>query len=214
MIRTRTWLVPSLLLCSSLLLGCDPGQGVERGRSRYGNCAPCHGEGGGGNPELGAPPIAGLQSWYIEAQLRKFRDGQRGAHPMDEAGLRMRPMARTLQSEDDIKTVAAFVGAMPHPAPSAHVRTVTGNAARGAGLYKPCTACHGPRGNGMQSAGSPDLQHTGDWYLLAQLRKFKDGIRGAVPGDTTGAQMRAQVANLPDEQAMRDVVAYIMTLEP
>jgi len=30
-----------------------------------------------------------------------------------------------------------------------------------------------------------------DWYLLAQLRNFRDGIRGSGPADNYGVQMRA-----------------------
>ncbi|MBI2301994.1 MAG: beta-galactosidase trimerization domain-containing protein, partial [Armatimonadetes bacterium] len=35
------------------------------------------------DPSLGAPAIAGLSAWYVEAQLRKFRIGARGTHPSD-----------------------------------------------------------------------------------------------------------------------------------
>ena len=51
-----------------------------------------------------------------------------------------------------------------------------------------------------------------DWYVLTQLKKFKAGIRGANPADVSGATMRPMAATLPDEQAMRDVVAHIQGL--
>jgi hypothetical protein len=38
-------------------------------------------------------------------------------------------------------------------------------------------------------------------------------LRGAAEGDIHGAQMRAVVNALPDEQSIRDVVAYINTLK-
>jgi cytochrome c oxidase subunit 2 len=52
----------------------------------------------------------------------------------------------------------------------------------------------------------------GDWYLVAQLPKFKNGLRGAHKDDTVGMQMRAFAATLPDEQAYADVVSYITSL--
>ena len=48
--------------------------------------------------------------------------------------------------------------------------------------------------------------------MLAQLKKFKEGIRGAHPKDITGMQMRPMAMILPDEQAMKDVIAYIQTI--
>ena len=49
-----------------------------------------------------------------------------------------------------------------------------------------------------------------DWYMLEQLKKFKLGLRGANLQDVEGMTMRPIVlATLPDEQAMKDVVAYI-----
>jgi cytochrome c oxidase subunit 2 len=59
---------------------------------------------------------------------------------------------------------------------------------------------------------APPLSQQADWYLLAQLEKFKTGMRGANPKDFTGAQMRAMSSTLQDTTAMRDVVAYIKTL--
>ena len=38
------------------------------------------------------------------------------------------------------------------------------------------------------------------------------GVRGAKPGDTYGALMRPMSLTLPDEQALKDVIAYVMSL--
>lgn len=210
----RRHIAPLTLLLPALaglfgLAGCEAGHAMAH-QERYNNCAPCHGPDGSGNRAVGAPAIAGLPAWYVEAQLRKFRDGQRGAHPLDEAGLKMRPMARTLPGDQDIRSVAKEVEALPqsHAAPV----LTGGDAAHGWRLYQPCIACHTEHGWGRRDTGSPDLRYTGDWYLLSQLKKFKEGIRGAVPGDTTGAQMRPMAATLLNEQDMKDVVAYITTI--
>jgi len=50
-----------------------------------------------------------------------------------------------------------------------------------------------------------------DWYLVAQLIKFRDGLRGEIPGDEDGAKMHLQTGSLTDEQ-FRDVVAYLANL--
>ncbi len=173
-------------------------------------CAQCHGRDGAGKPETLAPAIAGLETWYVERQLRGFRAGHRGQHFDDLAGMRMRPMARWLRGDDDIAAVAAYVAALPAARPQPML--AGGDPVRGAQLYGPCTACHGADGRGNAQLGAPPIHQASDWYLLTQLSNFKSGVRGAKPGDTHGALMRPMAATLPDEQAMRDVVAHIMTL--
>lgn len=205
----------AVLLTALPLLGlaaCDVGHGESLGKMRYANCAPCHGEDGRGNQAVGAPAIAGLPLWYVEAQLRKFRDGSRGAHPDDIDGLKMRPMARTLLSDEEVKVVAERVAKLPPLSPAATIKD--GDPSRGKAMFATCVACHGEKAVGMQDKGAPDLHRTGDWYLLAQLKKFKSGVRGSAPTDATGQQMRPMAMTLPNEQAMKDVIAYIRTLQP
>jgi cytochrome c553 len=72
---------------------------TDRGQALFPLCAACHGNHGEGRLELGAPAIAGLPEWYVAAQLQKFRHDVRDSHPQDTAGLRMRPMARSLPTE-------------------------------------------------------------------------------------------------------------------
>ena len=52
-----------------------------------------------------------------------------------------------------------------------------------------------------------------DWYLVTQLRNFKDGVRGSHPADIYGMQMRASAGLLADDEAIDDVVSYINTLQ-
>jgi cytochrome c553 len=180
-----------------------------RGRKLFQYCTQCHGDAGEGNPLSLAPGIGGLPAWYVESQLKKFRTGARGAHPDDVAGLRMRPMSRIIPSDQDVTAVAAHVASLPTPS---QPRTVQGDPVRGQALYTPCAACHGADASGNPALFGPPLKHENDWYLLTQLHKFKAGIRGTNPADTTGALMRPMAMTLTDEQAMKDVVAYIMTL--
>lgn len=183
---------------------------VHTGKDLYNNqCAPCHGVDGAGVAVANAPTIAGLPQWYVQNQLEGFRDGLRGMHYDDVQGMRMRPMALTL-APDEVAPVVAHVASLP-PVPPA-TSLVGGDATKGAAFYATCQACHGADGKGNETLGAPPLTATNDWYLLNQLHNFKSGVRGANPKDTRGATMRPMAAVLPDEQAMKDVLAHVATL--
>jgi len=188
-----------------------PREPMARGEMRFHQCSPCHGLDGHGNPAIEAPPIAGLPQWYIEAELTKFRIGARGAHFDDAAGLRMRPMALTMPTEEDVKAVAEFVAKLPAPAvPKATLTTA--NAQAGQASFGVCVACHMADGGGNQALGAPPIAGHPDWYVVSQLKKFKSGVRGAHPKDTTGATMRAIATTLTTEQQMQDLAAYVASL--
>jgi len=182
---------------------------LVRGEDIFALCATCHGAGAEGNEARGAPVLAGLQRWYLEAQLQKFRSGLRAYHAADAMGLQMRPMARTLVDDADVANVAAYVSTLPVAPPAA---TVEGDVARGSQLYAPCTACHGLDAKGNEALKAPELVDQADWYIVHQLTSFRAGMRGTHPSDLTGMQMRPMSLTLPDDQALRDVAAYIGTL--
>jgi cytochrome c553 len=182
---------------------------LQRGAEVYRLCAQCHEPNGVGNPLFLAPTIANLPDWYIRAQLEAFRSGLRGLHPEDTGGLRMYPMSRAIADQADLEAVAAYAASLPDVTPP---RRVEGDAARGQALYTPCTACHGPQGAGNQALNAPPIATQSDWYLLTSLEKFKAGIRGNDPKNANAQIMRGMANTLPDEQAMKDVVAYIKSL--
>lgn len=78
-------------------------------RNIYSACASCHGGNADGVDSLGAPRLAGQHSWYLKAQLEKFRNGVRGAHAEDTHGQQMRSMALKLKP-DEIETIIRYVG--------------------------------------------------------------------------------------------------------
>lgn len=204
------------LVCAVALVGVVAGlagpaaaQDQARGAELYALCANCHGETGAGSRERNAPLVAALPAWYVETQLRNFKTGLRGYHAADVTGLQMRPMAAALVSDDDLRAVAAFVAALPPVAPE---DAGGGDAARGQAAYATCLACHGPDGLGNEALKAPPIAGQSDWYLAAQLAKFKAGERGAAPGDVMGMQMRGMAATLADAQAVQDVTAYVRTL--
>lgn len=204
----------STILALLFVWGCgaSAGEGADRSVVIFeDNCGACHAADGQGNEAFSAPSIAGLPYWYVLAQLEKFRDGVRGAHPDDVDGLRMRPMARALQ-EGDLKHVSAYVARMA-PKQGVHA-DLGGDAERGEAMYTVCIACHGADGMGNETLNAPPIVRLDSWYAEAQLHKFRNDIRGANPRDITGAQMAPMAKTLTDDQAVKDVLAYIATLPP
>jgi cytochrome c oxidase subunit II len=178
------------------------------GKPLFAVCAACHGLQAEGNPALNAPKLSGQGDWYLKRQLKNFKDGARGTHDKDVFGKIMAPMAATLGDDAAIDNVVAYIRTLPdNPAPA----TVHGNVKNGQDPYVTCGACHGPDGRGIQATNAPRLKGMSDWYLVTQLKNFKQGIRGAHPKDMYGKQMAAMAAILSDDQATDDLVAYIDT---
>jgi cytochrome c oxidase subunit 2 len=179
------------------------------GAAQYAVCAACHGPQGQGLQAMNAPKLAGQDGWYIARQIESYQAGLRGTHDQDTYGKQMAPMARTLATPEAIANVVAHIATLPdQPVPA----TVEGDAGAGARRYAVCAYCHGARGEGIQHMNAPRLAGMSDWYLVRQLEHFKQGIRGGHPQDYYGKQMGFMADILQDEQAIRDVVAYINTL--
>ncbi len=197
-----------MLVCAGVAATGAAAADLERGEALFDLCTQCHGADASGNEEFLAPSIAGLGEWYIAAQLRLFQKGGRGTHFDDIAGMRMRPMALTLFNDADVDAVAAYAASLPGVKLE---RTLDGDAGRGQAGYAVCSGCHGMDAAGNQAVNAPSLR-TSDWYLYRQLQNFKAGVRGTNPVDTFGIAMRPMAMTLPNDEAMRDVVAYIMSL--
>lgn len=226
----RTASLPMLLLASALLAGCggsekpaptegqapvETGTGdavlIAQGKSLYPTCATCHGQNAEGMKAMNAPGLAHQEPWYLERQLNNYREGIRGTHPDDTFGAQMAPMAKTLANEEAVMAVVAYIGSLPKTRPE---QTVEGDVAKGKEYYNMiCSACHGNKAKGMESLNSPALVGTNDWYLLRQTEHFRKGIRGTNEKDTYGSQMHNIAKDIPDEATVRDVVAYIQSLE-
>ena len=78
------------------------------GEKLFTTCSACHGVKGEGNEQVKAPPLAGLDDWYVELQLRKFRAGVRGKTPGDTLGPVMQAMSLTIPP-DALDDLAAHV---------------------------------------------------------------------------------------------------------
>ena len=178
------------------------------GKQLFAVCTACHGAQAEGNPALNAPKLAGQADWYLKRQLKNFKEGARGTHEKDVFGKMMAPMAATLADDAAIDNVVAYIKTLQDsPAPT----TVNGNVQNGQDPYVTCAACHGAGGQGIQATNAPRLKGMSDWYMVTQLKNFRQGIRGAHPHDLYGRQMASMAAILADDQATNDLVAYIDT---
>ncbi len=179
------------------------------GKGLYTVCVACHGANGEGNAALNSPALAGMNSWYVVRQLENFKSGARGKAQGDTYGAQMAPMSMTLADRAAMENVAAYIESLPAQKSAS---TIEGDATKGKASYAICAACHGQQAEGNEALGGPELAAQDDWYLVRQLQGFKAGHRGANPQDTFGMQMKPMAATLADDQAIKDVVAYIKSL--
>ncbi len=205
-----TKLVSSIAVLIALSAGPALAQDIAAGEKAYAVCASCHGANGEGVTALNGPRLAGLQAGYLTRQLANFKGGIRGADPKDVYGAQMAPMSMTLADDAAIENVVAYIGTLEAPKPEA---TVDGDAAAGKAAYGVCQSCHGANGEGIDALNAPRLAGQHDWYIVRQLKNYKAGIRGTNPKDAYGAQMRPMSMTLADEAAVKNVAAYIATLD-
>jgi cytochrome c oxidase subunit II len=174
-------------------------------------CAGCHGARGEGNAAVNAPPLAGQSAEYLARQLTKFRNGQRAYLQSDAAGQVMKAVAQSLHDDAAIQSVAKIIAMMPPgqataaAAPPPRNKQVTE-------IFTACASCHGARGEGRADARAPNLAQLPAWYLTKALQDFRSGARGTMPGDLEGHTMRTLVRLIPDDQALRELAAYVDAL--
>ena len=174
---------------------------ADQGKSKSATCAACHGA-DGNSAAADYPKLAGQHATYLASTLKAYREGSR-------ANAIMAGMAAAL-SDDDIADLAAYYT----------TQTTSGGAvdadlvARGEQLFRfgdsakgvsACTACHGPTGAGIASAGFPSLK--GQWagYTETQLKAYREGSR-------ENAMMNGVAQNLSDAD-IRAVASYVGGLQ-
>lgn len=182
---------------------------AERGQLLTAACVICHAPDFNGVTEQRTPPLTALADWYLQAQLQKFKHGVRGYDVSDSDGYLMKELMAGY-SHQQIADIATYIKTHPH---KPQTNTLGGDPVKGKALYSSCIACHQADGSGNQELDSPALRGLSDSYIVNQLVKFKDGTRGSYSGDQAGKLMQLSAQVLPDEQAMKDVAAYILTLK-
>nr|WP_318833293.1 c-type cytochrome [Cobetia sp. 2AS1] len=170
------------------------------GKAKAAVCAACHGA-QGISPTPAFPHLAGQQAHYLRKQTADIRDGRRSVPQM--AGI-----ADNL-SDQDIADIAAHYAAQPanrgqaepEAARAGEVLYRAGSLERGIAA---CTACHGPRGEGIDSAGYPALAGQFPAYTVTALKAFRDGSRDNDPN----AIMSSIAARMSDSD-MQQVAEYL-----
>jgi cytochrome c oxidase subunit 2 len=87
---------------------------VEAGKRAYETCVPCHGEFGEGAQSLDAPRLSNQHDWYLVRQLENFKTGVRGTHVNDIYGAQMRIMAQMLETDEQVRAVAAYIATIDY----------------------------------------------------------------------------------------------------
>lgn len=85
---------------------------------------------------------------------------------------------------------------------------------RGQELFIYCTTCHGDQAQGTILAKAPHLAGQDVDYLISQIKKFQNGVRGAHANDADGLRMRPMSRLLRSEQDVVNVAHYISGLKP
>jgi cytochrome c oxidase subunit II len=181
----------------------------DKGKALFTPCVACHGANGEGNMALNAPGIAGQSETYLVRQLWEFKKGLRGAEEGDMIGAQMRPMAMALPDGTAIANVAAYIASLPPTKPPV---TVEGDAAQGEKIYiSKCGACHGGTAWGNEALYTPRLTMLGDAYVVRQVKKFQEGMRGAHKDAKYGQQMAIVAKNVSEEE-LNDIAAFLNEL--
>ena len=174
-----------LSLSATAALAAD----ASAGKAQSAVCQGCHGSAGISNGGL-FPSLAGQTAAYIEAQLKKFRSGERDSATM-------KSIAEDL-SDAEIQNLAAYYASLPS-------KSAGGDAALAKTGKDKATMCMGCHGEKFQGNGQfPKLAGQQPQYLQKQLQNFKSGAR-------KGGPMSAMAQNLSEED-MKALAAYLGSL--
>lgn len=168
-------------------------------------CIGCHGARGEGNPEAGAPRIAGQAQRYLRKQLDSYADGTRRSVVMQPIARGLPPQLRTEVAAyyAGLDAPGGRVGATP-PARGEHIAERGDNDLG----VQACRNCHGPGGVG-EPPNIPYLAGLDANYLKAELRAWKEGTRT----NDAGQQMFSVASALPDAD-IEAVARYYASLSP
>ncbi len=128
-------------------------------------------------------------------------------------------LQKTLSDEQSILNVVAYISTLSSSKPA--TTESGGNPTKGEETYRElaCALCHGLRGQGFKKSQIkydyevPRISDQHDWYLTGQINKFKAKLRGYDVNDKGGVRIRLETIELDTDQKIKDLVAYIGTLE-
>lgn len=221
--------VGSAVFASEKVSGADYDNGksiFENGKGDVPACTSCHGADGLGNDSLGTPRLAGQLYQFLYKQLDDYANDRR----QDTTMFVMNANAKGL-SPQDRKDVAAYLNSVGRDFTGKHLQeasggsdldalresgTEVGQAHLGKALVNygdgkrnipACLTCHGHNGRGVDPL-YPRIGEQKFTYLVAQLKKWRDGSRN---NDPMG-QMQVVAQKLTDADILN--VATYLTQAP
>ncbi|MCH9645987.1 MAG: cytochrome c4 [Proteobacteria bacterium] len=159
---------------------------ANKGKAKSVTCTACHGA-NGNSMVPNFPKIAGQGENYLFKQLKDFKSNKR------QDGL-MAGIVASLSTEDMADLSAHF----SQQVIAQGVASKTADIALGEKLYRggdkargivACSACHGPQGAGIPSAGFPALASQHAAYTAKQLKDFRQVAINAQTDAKTPARM-------------------------
>lgn len=206
MLATKTLTKRIYLISLSLFSTISMGSTLPES---YKVCSDCHGSNAEGDVKLSVPALAGMESWYLERQLNNFKKGRRGTAVKDAHGAQMITISKTL----DDKTIKQLANALSKLGKQKPPTAMLGNPQIGKKLYQTnCASCHGVNGRGNRGMKAPSLQGLDEPYLTRQIMNFRQQIRGYHRHDISGKQMAIMANILPSDDVIKDIVAFVLTL--
>lgn len=176
---------------------------IEAGKTKSATCVACHGA-DGNSPSNLYPKLAGQHGPYLVKQLQEFKSGER-ADPI------MAGMVAAL-SEQDMEDLGAYFASqtMTPETVSEEVAESAKKFYMGGDMQRAipgCTACHGPRGNGLELANFPKISGQHPAYIKSQLEKFRENTRHNDPNG-----MMTDVSGKLTDQDIELLSKYISAL--
>lgn len=199
----------SVMLLALLLCICSA-YAEKSGKEAYKlSCVQCHGENGAGGKEfLQGPNLTILKDKYFKEQFKAILDGERKG-PGTVNMLKI--LKESKLSDKEIQAAADYAMKLPR-AGANHMKF--GDAKKGKAKYSTmCIHCHGAKAEGYSNPAlpAPRLAGQSDFYIVDQIKAYKAGHRDT--GTPANQQMKAMSNLLVTEDDMKNVAAYIRTLD-
>ena len=182
---------------------------ADRGKVLASSCISCHGNDFTGMVSERSPSLPQLSDWYMQSQMQKFKHNVRGYEVTDSDGTVMKALMQNY-SHQQMADMVAYIRTFK---PKEQAISLGGDPLKGKTHYQTCIACHQVDGKGNKLLNAPSLLGHSDLYVYNQLIKYRNGHRGNGSGDKAGKIMQMSSKLLPDDQAIKDLAAYLTTLK-
>lgn len=195
---------------------------VQRGATKAGTCAACHGL-DGNPPDPQYPRLAGMSERYIAEQLALFKTGERNSG----MAAVMKPYADPLSAQD-MRDLGAHFATQKAGAGIADDTVIATGPYAGRKFYEvgqqlylggdparglpACMACHGPAGEGNPGPAFPSLAGQQAPYSKRRLEEFRAGVTSL--REPAMWNVMATVAKKLTDEEIGALSSYLQGLHP